>query len=288
MQQLEFVVCQDLFINESGAYADVFFPATTFAEKDGTFTNTDRRVQIVRKAIKPLGNARPDWEIISDLAKRIEKRLGRPTSAYWDYKHPSEIMDEFGSVVPSYRGIKYDRIQKTGLQTPVLDENHPGTPFLYAESFPIGKAKFFPLDYRPIDEPPDQEFPLVLNTGRVLEHWHGGTLTRNSWMDDLFSQALVEINPVDAEVFNIEHLDVVKVKSRRGEVILRANVTEKTTPGVVFIPFHFAEAAANFLTNDALDPEALIPEFKACAVKIEKTSEDLLPKKTPYQPRGRY
>lgn len=288
MQQLEFVVCQDLFINESGAYADVFFPATTFAEKDGTFTNTDRRVQIVRKAIKPLGNARPDWEIISDLAKRIEKRLGRPTSAYWDYKHPSEIMDEFGSVVPSYRGIKYDRIQKTGLQTPVLDENHPGTPFLYAESFPIGKAKFFPLDYRPIDEPPDQEFPLVLNTGRVLEHWHGGTLTRNSWMDDLFSQALVEINPVDAEVFNIEHLDVVKVKSRRGEVILRANVTEKTTPGVIFIPFHFVEAAANFLTNDALDPEALIPEFKACAVKIEKTSEDLLPKKTPYQPRGRY
>lgn len=288
MQQLEFVVCQDLFINESGAYADVFFPATTFAEKDGTFTNTDRRVQIVRKAIKPLGNARPDWEIISDLAKRIEKRLGRPASAYWDYKHPSEIMDEFGSVVPSYRGIKYDRIQKTGLQTPVLDENHPGTPFLYAESFPIGKAKFFPLDYRPIDEPPDQEYPLVLNTGRVLEHWHGGTLTRNSWMDDLFSQALVEINPVDAEVFNIEHLDVVKVKSRRGEVILRANVTEKTTPGVIFIPFHFVEAAANFLTNDALDPEALIPEFKACAVKIEKTSEDLLPKKTPYQPRGRY
>lgn len=288
MQQLEFVVCQDLFINESGAYADVFFPATTFAEKDGTFTNTDRRVQIVRKAIKPLGNTRPDWEIISDLAKRIEKRLGRPASAYWDYKHPSEIMDEFGSVVPSYRGIKYDRIQKTGLQTPVLDENHPGTPFLYAESFPIGKAKFFPLDYRPIDEPPDQEYPLVLNTGRVLEHWHGGTLTRNSWMDDLFSQALVEINPVDAEVFNIEHLDVVKVKSRRGEVILRANVTEKTTPGVIFIPFHFVEAAANFLTNDALDPEALIPEFKACAVKIEKTSEDLLPKKTPYQPRGRY
>jgi len=288
MQQLEFVVCQDLFINESGAYADVFLPATTFAEKDGTFTNTDRRVQIVRKAIKPLGNTRPDWEIISDLAKRIEKRLARPNTAYWDYKHPSEIMDEFGSVVSSYRGIRYERIQKTGLQTPVLDENHPGTPFLYAESFPIGKAKFFPLDYRPIDEEPDPEFPLVLNTGRVLEHWHGGTLTRNSWLDDLYSQAIVEINPVDAEVFNINHLDVVKVRTRRGEVVLRANVTEKTTPGVIFIPFHFAEAAANFLTNDALDPEAFIPEFKACAVKIEKTSEDQLPTKTPYQKRGRY
>lgn len=288
MQELEFVVCQDLFINESGAYADVFLPATTFAEKDGTFTNTDRRVQRVRKAIEPRGNARPDWEIISDLAKRIEKLLGRPDSAYWDYRHPEEIMDEFGKVVPAYRGIKYARIEKTGLQTPVVDENHPGTPFLYAESFPIGKAKFFPLDFRPIDEEADTDFPLILNTGRVLEHWHGGTLTRNSWLDDLYSQALVEINPVDAETYNINHLDVVKVQSRRGEIVLRANVTQKTIAGVVFIPFHFAEAAANFLTNDALDPEALIPEFKACAVKIEKVTEDQLPTKQPYQPRGRY
>lgn len=288
LQALEFVVCQDLFINESGAYADVFLPATSFAEKDGTFTNTDRRVQIVRKAINPLGNSRPDWQIITDLAKRIEKKLDRPQSAYWDYRHPSEIMDEFGSVVPSYRGIKYNRIEKSGLQTPVPDENHPGTPFLYAENFPIGKAKFYPLDFKSIDEEPDKEFPLVLNTGRLLEHWHGGTLTRNSWVDDLYSQALVEINPVDAEIFKINHLDVVKVQSRRGEVVLRANVTEKTIPGVIFIPFHFAEAAANFLTNDALDPEALIPEFKACAVKIEKVSEDLLPTTTPYQPRGRY
>lgn len=288
MQDLEFVVCQDLFINESGAYADVFLPATTFAEKDGTFTNTDRRVQRVRKAIEPLGNARPDWEIICDLARRIEKLLGRPNSAYWKYSHPEEIMDEFGTVVPSYRGIKYDRIEKTGLQTPVVDENHPGTPFLYAESFPIGKAKFFPLDFRPIDEEADKDFPLILNTGRVLEHWHGGTLTRNSWLDDLYPQALVEISPVDAEKFNINHLDVVKVQSRRGEVVLRADVTQKTIAGVVFIPFHFAEAAANFLTNDALDPEALIPEFKACAVKIEKVTEDQLPTKKSYQPRGRY
>ncbi len=288
MQQMEFVVAQDLFINESGAYADVFLPATSFAEKDGTFTNTDRRVQRVRKVIEPLGNARPDWYIICDLAKRVEKLLGRPNSAYWDYSHPSEIMDEFGSVVPSYRGIKYNRIEKTGLQTPVLDENHPGTPFLYAESFPRGRGKFFPLNYIVIDEEPDEEFPLMLNTGRVLEQWHGGTLTRNSWVDDLFTQALVELNPVDAEKMKINHLDVVKVQSRRGEVVLRANVTEKTIPGVIFIPFHFAEAAANLLTNDALDPEAFIPEYKACAVKIEKVSEKELPTKAPYQPRGRY
>jgi formate dehydrogenase alpha subunit len=288
MQELEFVVCQDLFINESGAYADVFLPATTFAEKDGTFTNTDRRVQRVRKAIKPLGNSRPDWEIICDLAKRIEKLLGRPNSSHWDYQNPEEIMDEFGSVVPSYRGINYKRIEKTGLQTPVDDENHPGTPFLYADSFPLGKAKFYPLDYKTIDEQADSQFPLILNTGRVLEHWHGGTLTRNSWIDDLFPQALVEINPFDAEKYKINHLDVVKVNSRRGEIVLRADVTAKTIPGVVFIPFHFAEAAANFLTNDALDPEALIPEFKACAVKIEKVSEDHLPNNLLYQTRGRY
>lgn len=288
MQELEFVVCQDLFINESGAYADVFLPATTFAEKDGTFTNTDRRVQRVRKAINPLGNSRPDWEIICDLSKRIEKLLGRPNSSHWDYQNPEEIMDEFGSVVPSYRGINYMRIEKTGLQTPVDDENHPGTPFLYAESFPLGRAKFYPLDFKNIDEQADSQYPLILNTGRVLEHWHGGTLTRNSWIDDLHPQALVEINPMDAEKYDINHLEVVKVTSRRGEIFLRANITEKTIPGVVFIPFHFAEAAANFLTNDALDPEALIPEFKACAVKLEKSSEDQLINNLPYQPRGKY
>ena len=288
MQQLEFIVCQDLFINESGSYADVFLPATTFAEKDGTFTNTDRRVQRVRKVIEPLGNARADWQIISDLARRIEKLLGRSNSAYWDYTHPEQVMDEFGTVVPAYHGISYDRIEKVGLQTPVKDKNHPGTPFLYAESFPIGRGKFFALDFRTIDEEPNSEFPLVLNTGRLLEHWHGGTLTRNSWMDDLYPQAFVEVNPIDAEKYQIKNLDVVYVRSRRGEVILRTRVTEKTIPGVVFIPFHFAEAAANLLTNDVLDPEALIPEFKACAVQIEKTTEDRLPTKVPYQPRGRY
>ncbi len=288
MQNLEFIVTQDLFINESGAYADVFLPAASFAEKDGTFTNTDRRVQIVRKAIEPRGEARPDWEIICDLAKRIEKRLGVSKSAFWDYNHPQEVLAEMGSLVPSYRGVTYQRIQKIGLQTPVLDENDPGTPFLYKESFPLGKAKFFSLNYYPIDEQPDNEFPLILNTGRVLEHWHGGTLTRNSWMDDLYPEAMVEINPLDAGGYAINSSDAVKVTSRRGEIVLRALVTEKTIPGVVFIPFHFKEAAANLLTNDALDPEAKIPEFKACAVKIEKVDINDLPNKDIYQPRGRY
>jgi formate dehydrogenase alpha subunit len=288
MQQLEFVVVQDLFINESGAYADVFLPSTSFAEKDGTFTNTDRRVQIVRKAIDPIGNSRPDWQITCDLAKRIEEKLAVKISAFWNYRHPSEVLDEMGSLVPSYAGVKYDRIQKVGLQTPVPDESHPGTPFLYKESFPLGRAKFFSLDFQPIDDQPDDEFPLVLNTGRVLEHWHGGTLTRNSWLDDLYPEALVEIHPTDAKKLTISDNQTVKVSSRRGEVVLRAVVTEKTTQGVIFIPFHFAEAAANLLTNDALDPEAKIPEFKACAVKVETIAEDMLPNKDRFQKRGRY
>jgi len=288
MQNLEFVVAQDLFINESGAYADVFLPAVSFAEKDGTFTNTDRRVQIVRKALTPRGQSRADWEIICDLAKRIESRLGRSKSAYWDYQHPSEILDEMGSLVPAYRGVKYHRIQKTGLQTPVPNENHPGTPVLYQDSFPLGKAKFHPLVYRTIDEEPDTEFPFILNTGRLLEHWHGGTLTRNSWLDDLYPEATVEINPIDAQIIDVENHGVVKVSSRRGNVILRVLVTEKTIPGVIFIPFHFVEAAANLLTNDALDPEAKIPEFKACAVKVEKSDESKLADSSLFQPRGRY
>jgi formate dehydrogenase alpha subunit len=288
MQELEFIVVQDLFINESGAYADVFFPAGSFAEKDGTFTNTDRRVQLVRKALEPIGLARADWEIISDLAKRIESRLGRPNTSFWDYTHPSQIMDEMGSVAPSYAGIKYDRIQEVGLQAPVFDNYHSGTPYLFKDSFPSGRGKFHALDYQPIDEPADAEYPFILNTGRVLEHWHGGTLTRNSWLDDLYPEAKVEIHPYDAEANGIQTNDAIKVSTRRGEIFLRAEVTEKTIPGVIFIAFHFAEAAANFLTNDAMDPEAKIPEFKACAVRFEKVPENKLPHPENHQKRGRY
>jgi formate dehydrogenase alpha subunit len=187
MEQLEFVVVQDLFINESGAFADVFLPATSWAEKEGTFTNTDRRVQRVRQAIPPLGQARPDWKIVCDLAKRIEQRLSRPNSVNWDYDHPSQVMEEMGSLVPEYAGIKYERIDAVGLQTPVFDDEHPGTPFLFSQTFPRGRGKFHPLEYQPSAEMPDEEYPLILTTGRVLEHWHGGTMTRHSWLDDLYT-----------------------------------------------------------------------------------------------------
>jgi formate dehydrogenase alpha subunit len=288
MEQLEFLVAQDLFINESGAFADVFLPAASWAEKEGTFTNTDRRVQRVRPALAPRGKSRPDWEIVCDLARRIEARLGRPNSAYWDYTHPSQILEEAGSVNADYRGVKYERIEKTGLQVPVWDDQHPGMPYLFADDFPRGRGKFHALEYVPVVEQPDDEYPFILTTGRVLEHWHGGTMTRHSQLDELYPEARLEINPVDAGLAGVENGQAVRVSSRRGSIVLRASVTEKTSPGVVFIPFHFAEAAANLLTIDALDPQAKIPEFKACAVSVLPVREDELPNPEAILSRGRY
>ncbi|HEY6007795.1 MAG TPA: formate dehydrogenase subunit alpha, partial [Geobacteraceae bacterium] len=269
MQDLEFVVAQDLFLNESGAFADIFLPATSFAEKDGTFTNTDRRVQLVRRALPPRGQARPDWEILRDLAGRLERRLERPGTARWDYAHPSEVLEEMGRLVPEYAGVKYARLEQEGLQHPVWNDQHPGTPVLFEETFPRGKAKFHPLAFRPAAETPDREFPFILTTGRVLEHWHGGSLTRHSKLDDLYPEALVELHPDDALRLGVEDRETVRVSSRRGAVVLRATVTTRTTPGVVFIPFHFREAAANLLTNDAIDPKGKIPEFKFAAARVE-------------------
>lgn len=288
MEQLEFLVTQDLFINESGAFADVFLPSTSWAEKDGTFTNTDRRVQRVRQTVAPRGQARPDWQIICDLATRIEARLRWPNSAGWDYAHPSDVLAEVSRVVPEFAGVTYERIEKSGLQTPVWDDSHPGTPYLFSESFPRGRGKFHPLEFVPSVELPDDEYPFILSTGRVLEHWHGGTLTRHSKLDDLYPEARVELHPADAALIDIHDGQAVRVSSRRGVVALRASVTEKTRVGVVFIPFHFAEAAANLLTIDALDPQAKIPEYKACAVKIERVSEAELPNPEAVLRRGRY
>jgi predicted molibdopterin-dependent oxidoreductase YjgC len=242
----------------------------------------------VRQALAPRGQARPDWQIICDLAKRIEARLGRPNSAYWDYDYPSEILREVGDVVPEYHGVTYARIEEVGLQTPVADEEHPGTPYLFSESFPRGRGKFHPLEYVPSVELPDDEFPFILTTGRVLEHWHGGSMTRHSNLDELYPEARVEVNPVDASLMGIENGQTVRVSSRRGSIVLRATVTEKTTAGVVFIPFHFSEAAANLLTIDALDPQAKIPEFKACAVNVKPASIEELVNPEAQVLRGRY
>jgi formate dehydrogenase alpha subunit len=288
MMDLEFLVAQDLFLNESSAFADVFLPAASFAEKDGTFTNTDRRVQRVRQALPPRGQSRPDWQIICDLAKRIEARLARPVSAGWAYTHPSEVLAELGQVYTAYAGVTYARLEQSGLQVPVPDENHPGTPFLFAESFPRGRGLFHPLEYVPAVEPVDEEFPFILTTGRVLEHWHGGTMTRHSGLDALYPEALLEMHPVDAEMLGIHDGEAVRVRSRRGEIVLRVTLGQRANPGVVFIPFHFAEAAANLLTIDALDPQAKIPEFKVCAVQVTRAQEHELADPAARQARGRY
>lgn len=288
IQNLEFIVAQDLFINESTAFADVFLPAVSFAEKDGTFTNTDRRVQRVRAAIAPRGQARPDWQIVCDLALRIEARLGRPGSAGWDYTTPAEIFAEMAGVATMLKGANYARLEPNGLQYPVPDETHPGTPFLFSESFPSGRGRFFPVSYVPVAEPPDDEYPLILTTGRVLEHWHGGSMTRHSELNTLYPEALLEINEVDAEQYSLQEGAAVQVRSRRGAVVVRIHISPKTTPGVVFLSMHFHEAAANLLTIDVLDSEAKIPEFKACAVTIEIASETELANPENRTLRGRY
>jgi len=186
------------------------------------------------------------------------------------------------------KGITYARIEKEGLQYPVPDETHPGTPFLFAESFPSGRGRFFPLEYVPVAEEADEEYPFILTTGRLLEHWHGGTLTRHSQLNELSPTPKVEMHEIDAARLSVKTGDAVRVSSRRGSVVLRVEVSPKARPGVVFIPMHFAEAAANLLTIDVLDPQAKIPEFKACAVNIQIAEPEEAMQVPELEPRGRY
>jgi formate dehydrogenase alpha subunit len=263
---LEFLVVQDIFMSETAELADVVLPAASFAEKDGTFTNTGRRVQRVNKLFEPVGEARADWEIICELAARTGYPMG--------YESPSEIMDEIAGVTPIYGGVGYDRLGREGVQWPCTDATHPGTRFLHAGRFTRGKGRFHAVEYKPPAEEPDDEYPFMLTTGRVLEHFHTGTMTRRSEvLDALIGECLVEVNPEDAARIGVIDGDTIRVRSRRGCIEAKARVTEKSAPGSVFIPFHFAEAAANKLTNAALDPYSKIPEYKVCAVAIEMTRD---------------
>jgi formate dehydrogenase major subunit len=268
MQDVDFLVVQDIFMTESARYADVVLPAVTFAEKDGTFTNTERRVQRVRKAIEPVGDARSDLWITCEIAKRMG-------AAGFDFETASEVNDEIASLTPSYGGITYDRIDDIGLQWPCPDENHPGTRYLHTERFPTpsGRGRFVPLKYRPPDEEPDAEYPLVLTTERSLYHYHTSTMTRRvAGLEELRSEELVELHPKDAAALHIATGEKVRVTSRRGEVVARALVTEVSPPGTISMTFHFHEAPTNVLTNAAWDPVAKIPETKVCAVRVEPVS----------------
>jgi formate dehydrogenase alpha subunit len=263
LKSLDFLVVQDIFLSETAELADVVLPAACFAEKDGTFTNTERRVQRVRKAVNPPGEAREDLWIVSELSRRLGFEL--------KYNSAAEVMDEIGRVWPAMAGITYSRIEKRGLQWPCPTPDHPGTPYLFKGGFPRGKGRFTAVSYRPSAELPDEEYPFVLSTGRQLFQYHTGTMTRKTpAMEAIASgQPYVEIHPGDAGRLKISDGQKITVSSRRGSIVISAKVTDRPLQGMVFIPFHFKEAAANVLTNTAADPVCKIPELKVCAVKIE-------------------
>ncbi len=262
-----FLVVQDIFPTPTTALADVVLPAASFAEKDGTFTSTERRVQMVRKAIEPVGNSKTDWEILGLIAKEM---------GYdgLNYKEVREIMDEINRVTPSYAGITWDRLltKEDGLQWPCKDPSHPGTKYLHANgAFTRGKGKFFAIPFKEPAELPDKDYPFILSTGRILWHYHTGTMSRRSpTLNARAPEAYVELSVDDANAMGVVDGEKVKVKSRRGEIMIKAKVTHRVKKGLIFIPFHFEEAPANVLTIGAYDPIAKIPEFKVCAAQVEK------------------
>jgi len=272
MQQLDFLVVQDLFLHETAEHAHVFLPAAAFAEKDGTFTNSERRVQRIRQAIEPPGLARADWWIAAELARRTARRLGIEVTGF-DYEHPSEIFDELARLWPALAGMSYARLEAGGLQWPCPTPDHPGTRFLYADAFPRGKGRFVPVTQTAeAAELPDPEYPFLLNTGRLLYHWHGGTLTRRvEGLLELAPRLEVAIHPADARQLGVDDGGALRMVSRRGELTAYAQVTEAVRRGAVFVPFvKLHDSAANFLTNAAYDPSAKIPEYKVCAVRLER------------------
>jgi formate dehydrogenase alpha subunit len=264
LEKVRFLVVQDIFLTETAELADVVLPAASFAEKEGTFTGTDRRVQRVRKAIEPIGEAKADWEILCLLAQRMG-------ASGFDYGSAREVMDEIAALTPIYGGVSYERLEREGsLQWPVPSKEHPGTPYLHRGRFSRGMGRFHAIEFKEAVELPDVEYPFTLTTGRMMFHWHTGTMTRRSEkLEQEAPEAYVELHPNDAERIGLNGSERVRVASRRGEIELTVRVTPDIRPGVVFIPFHYAEAAANALTNSALDPTAKIPEYKVCAVKVE-------------------
>ena len=271
LESLEFLVVQDIFLTETAELADVVLPAACYAERGGTQTSTERRVQMWRKAQNPPGEAKEDWQIISELAAKMGY------AAQFPYRSAEEIFNEVAKVTPSYAGMTYERLSKPeALHWPCPAADHPGTPILHTAKFahPDGLGIFTPIEWKPPAEVPDAEYPFVLTTGRVLWHWHTGTMTRRSaTLDAEVPTGWIEINPEDAKALGIKDQEKVRAITRRGSVEVPAKVTKDIMKGIMFMPFHFKECAANVLTNNALDPIAKIPEFKACAVKVEKITE---------------
>ena len=274
LETCEFVVLQEIFSSETAPFADVLLPGTTFAEKDGTFTNTERRVQLVRQAIPPMGESRVDWEIISELANRILKLqnlTATGSQAGWNYQQPADIMDEIAATTPIYSGVNFQRLEGGAqLHWPVRGVDHPGTPILHMGQFTRGKGKFHPTEHLDPRELPDSDYPFILTTGRVIYHWHGAEMTRRSkGLLEVYPEALVEINPEDAITLGLNGRNIVRVSSRRGVMVAKAVVTDRVSKGLIFGNFHFPGLQnVNNLTIGALDPTAKIPEYKVCAVQV--------------------
>jgi formate dehydrogenase alpha subunit len=278
---LEFVVVQDIFLNETGSRADVVLPGVSFAEKDGTYTNTERRVQRVRRALPLAGQRRPDFRIICDLGQRLAQTApadsktasheGVRTVSDWAYPDPAAVWDEIATLTPSMAGISYRRLDGQGLQWPCPSPDHPGTPILHKDKFARGLGKFFRIEYREPAEAPDDEYPFTLNTGRILQHWHGGTLSRRSTgLNAVVPRAQISINTEDGRELGIATGDSIRITSRRGTVVGEARLSEGLPRRMVFMNFHFAETPTNALTGDAVDPVAKIPEYKVSAVRIDR------------------
>ena len=262
LKKLDFFLVIDIFMTPTAELAHVVLPGAAFAEKDGTFVNTERRVQRVRKAVEPPGEARADWDIISELCRRMGYES--------NYNSPKEIQDEIAAVTPSYGGITYDRIEGEGLCWPCPTADHPGTKFLHKDRFVRGKGLFHAIEYKAPAEIPDEEYPFWLSTGRVYAHYHTGTMTRNSpSLDREMPKGFMEVNPEDAKKLGLEDGGSAKLVSRRGSIVAGVHITNRVDKGTVFMPFHFAEASANVLTNPAFDPIAKIPELKVCSVRLE-------------------
>ncbi len=265
LENLDFLVVQDIFLSETAKFADVVFPATCYAEKNGTFTNSERRVQRVRKAAEAPGDARVDWQILCDVAKRMGAKG-------FDFKNSEEIFEEIRLTTPSYRGLTYKRIDKVGLSWPCPTEDHPGTKFLHKGVFPIGKGKMIPVDYELPAELVCEEYPILLTTGRMLYHYNVMTVNSKS-LNDIRPHELAEINPIDAEKLGVKEEGFIRVTSRRGSILTRVTITERVKPGMMFMTFHYKESPVNELTNAAFDPITKTAEYKISAVRIEKVEE---------------
>ncbi len=277
-ESLDFLAVQDIFLNETGQLADVVLPGVSFAEKEGTFTNTERRIQRVRQVLPALEGARRDLDIICELGRRMVNSPDSSghngpvhTLSDWDYPDAAAVWDEIAALTPSMAGINYRRLEGGGIQWPCPSVEHPGTPILHREKFSRGLGRFAPLTYRPPAETPDDQYPFILNTGRILQHWHGGTMSRRSaGLNALVPEGQIELNALDGEGLGIETGDHIRLTSRRGSVTGLAFLTDRLPRGMIFMTFHFAESPANVLTGDAVDPVAKIPEYKASAVRVQR------------------